>query len=184
MKGLDPVQIIATFASFMPWVMTLMATVFGVVGLVTIGMGLAGIRNINDGQGSRTLMSCVLQILFGAGFIVMTSIVAVVGVSATHMEPANTGALLYDAQASGTIDKVSLAAFLALIQAAGLFAVFSGWGEATRISTGQLRPGESASWPSALIKFFGGIACIFVQWSIGFAGALLGIPVAQWMNSL
>lgn len=181
-QGFDPMEVMTTFASFSPWIMALIMSGFGIVGLWWIVNGLWSIRELDAGRSDKSLGSCLSDIAFGAGAIVLTSVIAFVGKASFGLEPSNAAELLYDAKAAGNMTKAAVGAMLLLIQLVGIVAVCMGWMVMRRLSNGRPQSGET--WAQGITYFLAGVACVYIHWTVGFVSALFNLGIAQFLNSL
>lgn len=180
--SLDPLTFIVTLGGFVPSAFAILQYVVWLFGLVMISTAILRQQATAKGRNDYTTAQNLMHALFGGLIGVSAELIGSVG-KGLFGDFESASVLMYVARDSGgSLSKVSMAAFLAIVQFIGAVACIFSLNTLNRISIGKPRQGDT--WASAFWFAFGGLACVFIQQTIGIVSALTGLPLSRFINNL
>ena len=178
---LDPVTFIVRLAGYVPAGFSILYYGCMFVGLMMVANGFIRQTKTANGRGNHTLTENIIHMLFGGLLAVISYYIGSIGKN-LYGEFQDASVLMYVAEGQQNLPRTAFAAMLTLIQFIGAIACVVGLRMLNRISTGAAKPSDT---PAGVFWFwFGGLACVFIQYTIGIFSYLMGGKLSGFINSL
>lgn len=181
MPEVSPTTFIINLSKFIPGGYSILYYGCLLVGLLICSSAIMRQMDTAKGRGEFKFSQNVLHFLFGAGLAVLAEYIGYVGKS-VFGEFQDVSVLLYAAKEQASMSRIAITAFMYLLQFLGAVSVVIGWRQANVLVSGRPRPDQT--WVGVFWFIAGGLSLVFIQYTIGLAGAILGIPFADFINNL
>lgn len=177
----SPTTFIINLSKFIPGGYSILYYGCLLIGLLICSNAIIRQIDTAKGRGEFKASQNFMHFFFGAGLAVLAEYIGYVG-KGVFGEFQDVSVLLYAAQEQASLSRVAVTAFLYLLQFLGSVSIIVGWRQANVLTSGRARPDQT--WVGVFWFFAGGLGLVFIQYTIGLAGAILGIPFADFINNL